>query len=147
MRTSQSWGGRSQVLQIRHMKVKSQTCSIIPVKMFILRLDLSHFVGFHSFPGGRYQLEIKIPETYPFNPPKVCIVATTLPTLQQNSEVLMSCSPVYHVIPLDFKVLLVVLILIEIRFYLPHKKAHYKTRDISVKTVNNKECHLLFPEQ
>lgn len=22
-------------------------------------------------PGGRYQLEIKIPETYPFNPPKV----------------------------------------------------------------------------
>ncbi|KAJ7407797.1 ubiquitin-conjugating enzyme E2 K-like protein [Pitangus sulphuratus] len=24
-----------------------------------------------SFSGGRYQLEIKIPETYPFNPPKV----------------------------------------------------------------------------
>lgn len=23
------------------------------------------------FVGGRYQLEIKIPETYPFNPPKV----------------------------------------------------------------------------
>lgn len=27
------------------------------------------FVPF--LPGGRYQLEIKIPETYPFNPPKV----------------------------------------------------------------------------
>lgn len=24
-----------------------------------------------SVSGGRYQLEIKIPETYPFNPPKV----------------------------------------------------------------------------
>ncbi len=23
--------------------------------------------------GGRFQLEIKIPETYPFNPPKVII--------------------------------------------------------------------------
>lgn len=23
--------------------------------------------------GGRYQLEIKIPETYPFNPPKVIL--------------------------------------------------------------------------
>lgn len=29
-------------------------------------------VSFGAFsPGGRYQLEIKIPETYPFNPPKV----------------------------------------------------------------------------
>lgn len=24
--------------------------------------------------GGRYQLEIKIPETYPFNPPKVIVL-------------------------------------------------------------------------
>lgn len=27
--------------------------------------------SFYSFKGGRYHLEIKIPETYPFNPPKV----------------------------------------------------------------------------
>lgn len=32
-----------------------------------------HFVSAISFQGGRYQLEIKIPETYPFNPPKVCV--------------------------------------------------------------------------
>ena len=25
----------------------------------------------HSFPGGSYKLDIVIPETYPFNPPKV----------------------------------------------------------------------------
>lgn len=31
------------------------------------------------FAGGRYQLEIKIPETYPFNPPKV------------SNETMMSC--------------------------------------------------------
>lgn len=30
-------------------------------------------ICFLYFSGGRYQLEIKIPETYPFNPPKVCI--------------------------------------------------------------------------
>lgn len=33
---------------------------------------LKHFVVFLYIQGGRYQLEIKIPETYPFNPPKVC---------------------------------------------------------------------------
>lgn len=34
-----------------------------------LSLSTFHFI----FKGGRYHLEIKIPETYPFNPPKVCL--------------------------------------------------------------------------
>uniref|UniRef100_A0A8C7HF58 Ubiquitin-conjugating enzyme E2Ka (UBC1 homolog, yeast) n=1 Tax=Oncorhynchus kisutch TaxID=8019 RepID=A0A8C7HF58_ONCKI len=33
------------------------------------------------YEGGRYQLEIKIPETYPFNPPKVGRCLTTLCSL------------------------------------------------------------------
>lgn len=41
--------------------------------MFDLDLDSFGIISdlFLSFAGGRYQLEIKIPETYPFNPPKV----------------------------------------------------------------------------
>lgn len=43
----------------------------VKAQIFILKNNLivMPFILFLS--GGRYQLEIKIPETYPFNPPKV----------------------------------------------------------------------------
>lgn len=47
----------------RKMHVKSHMCMF---KNGLIKLSFKPFL-----PGGRYQLEIKIPETYPFNPPKV----------------------------------------------------------------------------
>lgn len=29
------------------------------------------------YEGGKFLLEIKVPETYPFNPPKVCILCVS----------------------------------------------------------------------
>lgn len=46
-----------------------------PLMLMFVLLKQRVIVMF-SCPGGRYQLEIKIPETYPFNPPKVCLLAT-----------------------------------------------------------------------
>lgn len=53
------------------------TLSVISIIMTLQNISdhitsfavLNHL--FYSFKGGRYHLEIKIPETYPFNPPKV----------------------------------------------------------------------------
>ncbi|OBS72131.1 hypothetical protein A6R68_13291 [Neotoma lepida] len=44
-------------------------------------------------PGsGRYQLEIKIPETYPFNPPKVLAAAMTLRTVLLSLQALLAAA-------------------------------------------------------
>ena len=45
------------------------------------------------YDGGVFQLDIVIPETYPFNPPKVCIPIFL--------ELGMAKSPIDFVIPLD----------------------------------------------
>lgn len=37
----------------------------------VTHTDVTDSYFLSSCLGGRYQLEIKIPETYPFNPPKV----------------------------------------------------------------------------
>jgi len=41
-------------------------CHVVDIKIVTYNL--------FSPTGGRYQLEIKIPETYPFNPPKVIFI-------------------------------------------------------------------------
>ena len=66
--------------------VKSKEIAESGVQLELVNDDLTELAGQVAGPpdtpyaGGKYKLEIKIPDTYPFSPPKVIHIMTTLDT-------------------------------------------------------------------
>ena len=63
--------------------VKSKEIAESGVQLELVNDDLTELAGQVAGPpdtpyaGGKYKLEIKIPDTYPFSPPKVTHIMTT----------------------------------------------------------------------